>query len=280
MSLDLTLRAAPTVPLEAEVLSPARLAGLSPADAAKLPVVHGNERADLGDFFRVGGGKETAPGELLEITGDLGLVKHIGAGMTAGRIVVHGSVGMHLGAGMTGGEIVVEGDAGDWAGATMAGGRIVVKGSAGHMLGSARRGMPVGMRGGEIIVFGNAGNEIGNAMRRGLIAIGGDVGDFAAVNMLAGTIVVLGQLGPRAGAGMKRGSIIAMHPAEILPTFSRACTYAPTFLRVYLRYLRGLGLAIADAQVTGRYQRWCGDAVELNRGEVLLFDGAATAREG
>jgi hypothetical protein len=25
----------------------------------------------------------------------------------------------------------------------------------------------------------------------------------------------------------------------------------------------------------GSYQRWCGDAVELNRGEILLLDPAA-----
>ena len=52
MSLDLTLHTAPAVPLEAEVLSPTRLAGLSARDAAKLVVVHGNLSAELGEFFR------------------------------------------------------------------------------------------------------------------------------------------------------------------------------------------------------------------------------------
>ncbi len=273
MSLALTLHTAPTVPLEAEVLSPAKLAGLSALQAAKLPVVHGNQRADLGDFFQVGG---TADGEL-HLTGDLARVKQIGAGMAEGRIVVHGPVGMHLGAGMTGGEIIVEGDAGDWVGPEMSGGRIVVQGNAGHMVGSACRGAPIGMRGGEIMVLGNAGNEIGSGMRRGLIAIGGDAGDFAGVNMLAGTVVVLGRLGWRAGAGMKRGSIISMHPAELLPTFSYACTYAPVVLRLYLCHLRRLSLAITDSHVNGLYQRWCGDAIELNRGEVLLLDSGGTA---
>ncbi len=268
MSLAFTLRALPTVPLEAEVLSPARLAGLSAPEAAKLAVVHGNERADLGDFFQVTG---TADGEV-QLTGDLARVKQIGAGMADGRVVVHGSVGMHLGAGMTGGEIVVEGDAGDWVGPEMAGGRIVITGNAGHMVGSASRGSPVGVRGGEIIIFGNAGNEAGNSMRRGLIAIGGDAGDFAGVSMLAGTIIVLGSLGWRAGAGMRRGSIVTMRPAELLPTFSYACTYAPLFLRLHLLRLRRLGFPVADSQVSGRYQRWCGDAVELNRGEVLILE--------
>ena len=51
MSLDITLHTAPAVPLEAEVLSPTRLAGLSALDAAKLVVVHGNLSAELGEFF-------------------------------------------------------------------------------------------------------------------------------------------------------------------------------------------------------------------------------------
>jgi formylmethanofuran dehydrogenase subunit C len=273
MSLEITLHTAPAVPLEADVLSPARLAGLSALEAAKLIVVYGNQSAELGEFFRVSG---AANGEI-SLTGDLSHVKLIGAGMAEGRIVVHGPVGMHVGAGMTGGEIVVEGDAGDWVGPEMSGGRIVVKGNAGHLVGSASRGSPAGLQGGEILVFGNAGNEVGGGMRRGLIAIGGDTGDFTGVNMLAGTVVVFGQLGARTGPGMKRGSIVSMHPTEMLPTFSYACTYRPVFLRLYLSYLRGLGLPVTDAQMNGSYQRWCGDAVELNRGEILYLDSGTAA---
>jgi formylmethanofuran dehydrogenase subunit C len=268
VSLTLTLHTPPAVPVEADILSPARLAGLSALETAKLTVVHGNQAAQVGDFFTVDGALD---GEI-HLTGDLSRIKQIGAGMTEGRMVIHGSVGMHLGAAMSGGEIVVEGNAGDWVAPEMTGGRIVIKGDAGHLVGAAYRGSPVGIRGGEIIIHGNAGNEIGSGMRRGLIAIGGDSGDFTGVNLLAGTIVVLGQLGWRTGAGMRRGTIVSMHPAEMLPTFSYACTYRPVFLRLYLPYLRRLGLPIADAQLQGSYQRWCGDAIELNRGEVLLLD--------
>lgn len=273
MTLDLTLHTAPAVPLEAEVLTPSRLAGLSPLETARLPVVHGNQAAELGEFFRVAGG---AGGEI-HLTGDLSRVKLIGAGMTEGGIVVHGSVGMHLGAEMSGGEILVEGDAGDWVGPEMTGGRITIRGNAGHMVGAAYRGGKVGMRGGEIVIFGNAGNETGNGMRRGLIAVGGDAGDFTGVNLLAGTIVVLGRPGWRTGAGMRRGTIVSMHPAELLPTFSFSCTYCPVFLRLYLPYLRRLGLPVTDAQVRGSYQRWCGDAIELSRGEILLLQDGDTA---
>jgi formylmethanofuran dehydrogenase subunit C len=273
MTLDLTLHTTPAVPLEADVLTPARLAGLTALEAAKLIVVHGNQPAELGEFFRVAGGTD---GEI-HLSGDLARVKLIGTGMTEGRMVVHGPVGMHLGAAMAGGEIVVEGDAGDWVGPEMTGGRIVVRGNAGHMVGAAYRGGHVGMRGGEIVIFGSAGNEVGSGMRRGLIAIGGDAGDFTGVNLLAGTIVVLGQLGWRTGAGMRRGTILAMHAAELLPTFSFACIYRPVILRLYLPYLRRLGLPVSDAQVQGSYQRWCGDAIELNRGEILLLETGETA---
>jgi formylmethanofuran dehydrogenase subunit C len=268
MSLDLTLHTTPVVPLEADVLTPARLAGLTSLETARLAVVHGNQPAELGEFFRV----TEAAGAEVHLTGDLSRVKYIGIGMAAGNIVVHGPAGMHLGAGMSGGEIVVEGDAGDWVGPEMTGGLILVKGNAGHMVGSAYRGSQVGIRGGEIVVFGNAGNEVGSGMRRGLIAIGGNCGDFVGVNLLAGSIIVLGHLGWRTGAGMRRGTIVSMHPAELLPTFSYACTYRPVFLSLYLPHLRRLGLPIDDTQVQGSYQRWCGDAIELNRGEVFLLD--------
>lgn len=269
MSVTLTLHTAPAVPLEAEVITPDRLAGLSEAEIAALPVLYGNKQATLGDFFRVSG---TCDDGEIRLAGDLSRVKHIGLGMTGGRIFIEGNVGMHLGALMRGGEIVVEGDVGDWVGAEMAGGRITVKGNAGHMVGAAYRGSTIGMTGGEIFVYGNAGNEVGHAMRRGLIVVVGDTGDFTAVNMKAGTIIVLGHLGIRTGAGMRRGTVVSMHDAPLLPTFGYACTYNPTFLRVYLLYLRKQGLPIEDAYVNGRYRRWSGDAVELNRGEILLFE--------
>jgi formylmethanofuran dehydrogenase subunit C len=269
MVLKLTLHTTPEVPLEAEAICPDRLAGLSPAEVAKCEVHHGNRKAALGDFFRVAGGG----GEEIRVEGDLARVKLIGDGMTRGRILVAGDVGQHLGAGMSGGEILVEGNTADWVGPEMRGGRIVVKGDAGHAVGSAYRGSRVGMRGGEIIVHGKAGNEVGNALRRGLIAIGGVCGDFAGVNMHSGTIIALGGLGQRSGAGMKRGSIVSMKAVQLLPTFTYACTYDPVFLRLFLLHLIARGLAVEEAQITGGYQRWSGDSVELNRGEILLFDG-------
>lgn len=268
--MKLRLHTQPEVPLEAEVISPDQLAGKSETEASALPLFHGKEQVSLGDFFTVTGEMRNGT---VDVEGDLSRIKLLGHAMSGGRLHIHGNVGAHLGAGISGGEIVVDGDAGDWLGREMSGGRITVKGNAGHMVGSAVRGAAVGMQGGEIIVHGHAGNEAGHGMRRGLIAIGGDAGDFAGVNLKAGTVIVLGRLGIRAGAGMKRGTIVAGQPAELLPTFSYDCVYQPTFLRYYLFYLRRLGLAVDNGYIGGKYQRWSGDGLEMNRGEILFYAG-------
>lgn len=267
MSLKLTLHTLPDVPLEAELLSPNQVAGLNDPEIAALKVQHGNDPATVGDFFKVEG---SGNGEL-HLEGDLSRIKHLGAMMSSGKMVIHGDAGAHLGAGMSGGEIVVEGNAGDWVGPEMTGGRITIRGNAGHMVGSAYRGSTVGMQGGEIIIHGNVKNEAGHAMRNGLITIGGNSGDFTGVNMLAGTIMILGEPGIRSGAGMKRGTIVSMHEAEILPTFRYSCVYRPVFMTMLLQYVKHLGMALTDNQLQGEYHRWCGDSVELNRGEILVY---------
>jgi formylmethanofuran dehydrogenase subunit C len=248
MTLTLTLRERPDLPLAADGLTPERLAAAD--DVAGLPLWHGRERASVGDFFAVAGS-----GDDVCLEGDLSRMRGIGAGMTAGRLTVAGDVG-------------------DWAGAGMRGGTLVVRGSAGRHLGGAYPGERAGMRGGEIVVHGDAGEQAGAGLRRGLIAVGGRAGDAAGLRMLAGTIVALGGAGAQAGAAMRRGSIVTMAPVTPLPTFTFACTYRPPFLRLYLRRLRALGLPVSDAQIDGRYARWSGDGLELRRGEILILEGA------
>lgn len=140
--MKLSLHTQPSVPLEADVISPGQLAGKTEAEVSALPVYHGKEQVPLGDFFTVSG--QVSDGAVT-VEGDLSRVKLLGQGMSGGRLTIRGSVGAHLGANMSGGEIVVEGDAGDWVGREMSGGRIVVKGNAGHMVGSAVRGAAVGI---------------------------------------------------------------------------------------------------------------------------------------
>lgn len=269
MSLTLTLHTKPEVPVEAALISPQQLAGMNETAIAGVQLHHGNQLVCIGDFFKVAG---TANG-VIHLEGDLSPIKHLGSGMAQGLMHIHGHAGAHLGTGMSGGEIIVDGNAADWVGPEMSGGKITVMGDAGHMVGSAYRGSIAGMLGGEIIIHGHAKNEVGHAMRNGLIMIGGNSGDFTGVNVLAGTIIVIGEPGIRTGASMKRGTIISLHKTEMLPTFSYSCLYRPAFVKMLLQYARDQGLPITDSHLHGQYHRWCGDSVEQNRGEILVYDG-------
>src|SRR5262245_39691858 len=97
--ITLTLKEAPTVPLEAELLSPDTMAPLTIAELRALPVHLGKRERRVDDFFAV----EGESGEELEIRGDVGRVKWIGRGMTHGVIRIDGHAGMHLGSAMKGG---------------------------------------------------------------------------------------------------------------------------------------------------------------------------------
>ena len=266
--ITLTLKEKHSIPLEAEVISPDHFLGKNTAEIAKMKIALGNQAAQLGDFFAINGDGV----DEIHLEGDLSRVKHVGEGMTQGRIEIHGDAGMHLGAKMRGGEILVHGNAGDWVGAEMHGGFIRIQGDAGHGLGGAYRGSPRGMNRGLIIVEGSTRNETGAFMRRGLIVVLGDVGDFAGAFMLAGTLLVFGQVGPRPGAGIKRGTIVAFHPLELLPTFRYDCRFRPGFLRLILQSLRQRRLEIGDEYMSGYYRRFSGDLTALGKGEILVYD--------
>src|SRR5438132_211220 len=146
--LILSLKDQPHVPLEAEVLSPDRLAGLSNDAIRALPAHLGKRTLRLDEFFAVeGDGSDD-----LEIRGDLTKVKWLGKGMTRGKLTIVGHVGMHLGAHMKGGTIEVRGNAGDWVGGEMTGGLIHVRGNAGGQIGAAYRGSMSGMNRGTILI--------------------------------------------------------------------------------------------------------------------------------
>jgi len=263
----LTLKERPHVPLEAEVLTPDTIAPLGQDEVRALPVVLGKRQYRLDDFFEI----EGPPGEELEIRGDAGRVKWIGRGMTRGRITIQGDAGMHLGAYMKGGTIEVSGNASDWVGAEMSGGLIRIKGNAGGQIGAAYRGSPSGMKEGTILVGGSAGIEIGMRMRRGIIVVGGPVRDFAGLQMKGGTIVLLGGAEVRTGAWMMRGTIVSLKPIRLLPTFASACTYNPTFLRLYARHLKRLGVSLPHEGQDGVYQRYTGDTAVPGKGEILVW---------
>jgi formylmethanofuran dehydrogenase subunit C len=267
--ITLTLREQPSVPLEVEVLTPDVLSTLT-HDAIRALTVHlGKRQRRLDDFFTVDG----EASDDIEIRGDASKIKWIGRGMTRGRIRIVGHAGMHLGAYMTGGTIEVSGNVTDWLGAQMSGGLIRIRGNAGGQVGAAYRGSLSGMTDGTILIDGTAGLEVGMRMKRGIIFVGGAVRDFAGLQMKGGTIVLGGGAELRTGAWMMRGTIVSPKSIPLLPTFAAACTYNPTFLRLYARHLATFGCALPSDGPSGTYQRYTGDASVPGRGEILVWSG-------
>ena len=265
--ITLNLKEQPAVPLEAECLSPDVFGGLTQDALRGLPVFLGKRHCRLDDFFTV----EGAAGDELEIRGDARQVKWIGKGMSRGSIRILGDAGMHLGAHMKGGTIEASGNASDWVGAEMTGGLIRIKGNAGGQIGAAYRGSLAGMKGGAILIGGSAGMEVGMRMKRGIIVVAGPVRDFAGLQMKGGSIFLLGGAEIRTGAWMIRGTIVSLVPIHLLPTFSLACAYNPTFLHVYARHLQTLGISIPHGLQAGAYQRYTGDASVPGKGEILIW---------
>ena len=274
--ITLTLQSPPHVPIEAEMLSPDVTAPLDIDAIRALPINLGKRRRRVDDFFAV----EGEGGDALEIRGDARRIKWIGRGMTHGHVSIVGNAGMHLGAYMKGGRIDVSGDVADWVGAEMSGGIIRVHGNAGGQVGGAYRGSVSGMTDGTILIDGGAGMEVGIRMKRGIIAVGGAVRDFAGLEMQGGTIVLGGGAELRTGAWMVRGTIVSMTPIGLLPTFSFASTYNPTFLRLYARHLQKLRVTIPYEHHEGSYQRHTGDASVPGRGEILVWQPAGSRASG
>ena len=262
--ITLSLRTPLEARLEVERLTGDHLAGLPERDIAALPVWMGNRSMQLGEFFDVKGERAGS----VRIEGDVSMVDGLGAGMSAGELVVAGNAGSHVAAGMTGGVVEVRGHVGDDAGVGMGGGTLRIQGNSGDRLAAARPGASRGMTGGEVIVGGSAGAEVAARCRRGLVAVGGDVGDQAGRSMIAGTLIVLGRTGSDPGRGNKRGSIVAVGPIVVPQTYRYACTYEPTYLRLvktHLQRTHGLDAGRLD----GLYRRFCGDAGDPGKGEIL-----------
>lgn len=271
MTVTFRLKQQPTVPLEAEALSPDVVAQLSNSEIRSLTLYHGKRQLPLGDFFDVDGERS----EDLEIHGDLKKVRWIGRAMSKGSVTVRGAVGMHLGAHMSGGRIEVHGDASDWIGAEMKNGFIHVHGNAGGQIGAAYRGSLAGMKNGTIIVDGSAGLEVGMRMRRGTIILGGPAKDFAGLQMKGGTIILLDGAEIRTGAWMNRGTIISMKPLQMMPTFAFATDFNPTFVNVYAKYVKQFGIHLPYADQDGAYQLYSGDLSVPGKGEILVWQPAS-----
>ena len=234
-------------PIEVDGLTADRVASLSEKQIAELPAWHGRRAVQLGDFFSVRGGNAA----VVRIEGDVSLLRGLAVAMTGGEIVVEGQVGDDVACGMSGGVLRIGGNAGD-------------------RLGAAAPGASIGMTGGEIIVGGSTGSEAGARMRRGLIVVGGSAGAHAGRAMIAGSLVVLGTTGARPGRFNKRGTIVAAGPIDVPISYRYACTYRPPHVRLTMTYLRRRHHVAIDERVAGGcYRRYCGDAGEPGKGEIL-----------
>jgi formylmethanofuran dehydrogenase subunit C len=267
-AVTLVLRAPLDNDVEVRGVKADLLATLSEREIAALPALIGRRQAQLGDLFHVSGGRSSK----VRIEGSLKRVQCLASGMAAGELLIDGDVGDFIAANMSGGWIDVRGDAGDGAGLAMSGGALRITGNAGHRVGAGTPGASKGMTGGEIIVNGAAGDEVAARARRGLVVIGGDAGEHTARAIIAGTVIVLGRTGAHAGRGSKRGSIVAIGGIDVPTTYQYACTYQPPHVRLTLTYLyRRYGLTTDDRVLNGVFRRYCGDAGEPSKGEILEF---------
>lgn len=252
----LSLRAALDGQLDMTGVTPGRCADLAAKEIAALPVWQGGLPARVGDFFDVRGERSTR----IDIHGDLSHASGVGAAMASGMLHVHGNVG-------------------DDAGQAMSGGVLRVDGHAGERVGSGTPGAAKGMTGGEIVVFGSIGGASGALMRRGLVAVAGSMGDYAGRGMIAGTLLALGPVGEMPGVGNKRGSIIAAGGVTVPSSYRFACSYEPPHVRVLLTSLRRrFGFPCDPGLLAGRFDRYCGDAGDPGKGEILAWTGYVDRR--
>ena len=266
MTVLLSLKQVPDIPIEADIITPTAFAGKTLEQIGKLEVMQGRNVCELQEFFDIKG----EPADRVEETeivlnGDLRKVKLIGKGMNGGIIRIEGDAGMHLGAEMVAGRITVSGSVDAWAGAEMSGGNIQIEGDAGDYLCAGYRGTPDGMTGGRVYVAGNVGNEMALHMRKGFIAIKGNVGEMAAIRMRGGTIIVCGELGPRACVEATKGMVFALGKVNSLPpTFKYSGSSEREFTGYYIKYLKSRrpDFLQSDIQYSEKWVKFVGDFAE------------------
>ena len=269
-AVTLTLRSALDHSIDVECIAPDRFTTLSTRDIERLPVWAGREQRTLADYFVVHGQRSAD----VRIDGDVRRTSGIGASMAAGSVLIDGDAGSHVGVGMSGGRIDVRGSVGDDAGLGMSGGAIRVRGDAGDRIAAGTPGASRGTTGGEVVVEGSVGKEAGARMRRGLMFIGGRAGDCAGRAMIAGTVIVLGRAGHEPATGSKRGTLVVGDSVDVPRTYRFACRYEPPHVRLALTYLlRKYELPIDQRFVIGKYDRYCGDAGTVGKGEILVWTG-------
>ena len=264
--LTFTLRETPPERLDLSPLTPERLEGLSAREIGGIRLVRSRRALTVGDVFRVSG--KDANSVVLE--GGSRRFDGVGAGMTAGTLVVAGDVGAQAGRTMRGGRLLIEGSAGPHAGSGMRGGWLEILGDAGDHLGGPLAGELAGMNGGVVVVRGSAGACAGDRMRRGVAAVLRGCGDYAGSRMIAGTLAVTGTVGRLPGYMMRRGSILLDRlPEEMSPSFVECGAPDSTFAAVFDRYLMAEGI-LKRPLLGARPGKFGGDNAVAGTGEILF----------
>lgn len=259
--------------LDLAPLAPAALGALSRAEIPRMQLRCGAAITTLGDWFRVRG---ATGADTLRIEGGGPCLEAVGAGLTAGTILVEGDVGDLAGAGMQGGRLCITGNAGDYAGAGGADGLVAVGGNAGAHTGGFLPGtaeLPsAGMRGATVWVRGNVGAGTGARMRRGLLIVEGRSGPDCAARMQAGTVIALGGCGPRAALGMRRGTLVSGTRLSPPAGFTVCGTLRMQVLRLLFHHVAGLDPRLKFARRLGTLaKRYTGDLSVGGVGEVLAL---------
>ncbi|WP_321897977.1 formylmethanofuran dehydrogenase subunit C [Paraburkholderia heleia] len=276
----LRVKTAPGVRVDAGALLPVPLATLSVGEIERLALPAGNARCVVGDMFAVSRAASAGANDddaTLVIDGDAPWLDHVGAHMTHGHLIVHGSTGEASGFRMAGGTLQIDGDAGHFTACEMRGGRLTVRGHSGDFAAGARAGEMEGMTGGTLTIYGNTGARLADRMRRGLVLVGGDAGEFAASRLVAGTVAVAGRLGAHYAYGMRRGTLLlAQRPERLPPTFKEGGRGFDVFWTLLVRSLA------SEASETAPFSQWratrppalpmryTGDLAVDGRGEILL----------
>lgn len=254
--------------VDCSALTPDGLKGKTGAEIEHIQLPMGNTDIALAEIFKVKG----SDSQRIVFSGDSRKLDRIGAGMTAGEIVVDGSAGDYLGLGMKGGTLRIAGNAGIFAACAMRGGTLQIDGNASDFLGGGLPGERRGIFGGTVIVKGSVGARAGDQMRRGMILVAGEAGEYLGARMSGGTIVVIGEIGALGGYAMKRGTLLLKHsPQQLPPTFNDCGVHAFGFLSLLLPAIHRHGEPFSGLTFhANRAQRWMGDGANIGRGEILI----------
>ncbi len=264
--LIFSLKAEPDQRLDLSALVPASLRGRDEKTIARLPVHTTSLKLAVGDVFDICMGEAGT----LRFDGGSERFDFVGAGMSAGEIVVEGPVGQQAGRAMRGGRLHIKGDAGPFAASRLSGGVIEIDGDAGDDLGGPLAGEMAGMAGGVAILHGNAGARVGDRIRRGLIVVEGSSGVDAGSRMIAGTLVLRGAAAGAVGTLMRRGTIIALaEGCPISPTFADCGAHQLVVARLLAAELGRLGIAVSR-KLHMPMRRLMGDMAVLGKGEIWM----------